>query len=161
MGGYPIWLVTQNGLLDNKKQILEHIAFNELSTLDTQDTNWFQPKIDVTKRYVTKNYDMQDTSNRHQVHSNWFVTELPIGYAKVDHRALVVPGKTTTVDQMIFSDGIGSVSVFIEPITKGMRPKMGHMQMGSTNMCANVIDGHQVNVVGEVPEATCRKLQKR
>jgi sigma-E factor negative regulatory protein RseB len=163
---YKIWADTQYGLLlkmallDNKKQTLEHIAFNEINTMDTQDINWFQPKIDVTKQYVTKSYDMKDTSNHHQVHSNWFVSELPIGYVKVDHRALVVPGKTTTVDQMIFSDGIGSVSVFIEPLTKGMRPKMGHMQMGSTNMCANVIDGHQVNVVGEVPETTCRQIAK-
>jgi sigma-E factor negative regulatory protein RseB len=163
---YKIWADTQYGLLlkmallDSKKQLLEHIAFNELNTLDTQDTNWFQPKIDVTKRYVTKNYDMQDASNRHQVHSNWFVADLPVGYAKVDHRALVVPGKTTTVDQMIFSDGISSVSVFIEPLTKGMRPKMGHMQVGSTNMCANVIDGHQVTVVGEVPEATVMQISK-
>lgn len=163
---YKIWADTQYGLLlkmallDNKKQMLEHIAFNELNTLDTQDTNWFQPKIDVTKQYVTKNYDMQDVSNRHQIHSNWFVTDLPVGYTKVDHRALVVPGKATTVDQMIFSDGIGSVSVFIEPLTKGMRPKTGHMQVGSTNMCANVIDGHQVTVVGEVPEATVMQISK-
>lgn len=163
---YKIWADTQYGLLlkmallDSKNQTLEHIAFSELNTLDSQDTNWFEPKIDVTKRYVTKNYDMQDTSNRNQVHSNWYVADLPIGYAKVDHRALSVPGKSTSVDQMIFSDGIGSVSVFIEPLTKGMRPKVGHLQVGSTNMCANVVDGHQVTVVGEVPEATVMQISK-
>ncbi len=163
---YKIWADTQYGLLlkmallDNKKQTLEQIAFNQLSTLDTQDTNWFQPRIDVTKRYVTKSYDTQDVAALGQVHSNWFVADLPIGYVKVDHRALVVSGKATPVDQMIFSDGIASVSVFIEPLTKGMRPKMGHMQIGSTNMCANVIDGHQVTVVGEVPEATVMQIAK-
>jgi sigma-E factor negative regulatory protein RseB len=163
---YKIWADTQYGLLlkmalvDNKKQILEQIAFNQVSTLDTQDTNWFEPRIDVTKRYVTKSYDQQDAATRNQVHSNWFVTDLPVGYVKVDHRALVVSGKNTTVDQMIFSDGIGSVSVFIEPLTKGMRPKTGHMQMGSTNMCANVLEGHQVTVVGEVPEATVMQIAK-
>lgn len=163
---YKIWADTQYGLLlkmaliDNKNQTLEHIAFNELTTLDSQDTNWFQPKIDVTKRYITKNYDIQDAENRHQVHSKWHVTDLPAGYTKVDHRALTVPGKTTSVDQMIFSDGIGSVSVFIEPLTKSMRPKMGHMQVGSTNVCASVIDGHQVTVVGEVPEIPCIQISK-
>ena len=73
-------------------------------------------------------YDMQDTSSRHQVHSDWYVAELPIGYVKVDHRALKVPGKATPVDQMIFSDGIRlSFTVFIEPLNKGMRPKTGRM----------------------------------
>jgi sigma-E factor negative regulatory protein RseB len=158
---YKVWADTQYGLLlkmvllDNNKQTLEQIAFSQLNTVDSQDTNWFQPRIDVTKRYVT-----QEQAVVSQVHSNWFVADLPMGYVKVDHRALVVPGKTAPVDQMIFSDGIGSVSVFIEPLSKGMRPKMGHMQIGSTNMCANVIDGHQVTVVGEVPEATVMQISK-
>ena len=159
--GYKIWADTQYGLLlkialvGNQKQTLEQIAFSQLNTLDSQDTHWFQPRIDVTKRYV-----IQEATVVNQVHNDWSVADLPAGYVKVDHRALVVPGKATPVDQMIFSDGIGSVSVFIEPLTKGMRPKMGHMQIGSTNMCANVIDGHQVTVVGEVPEATVMQIAK-
>jgi sigma-E factor negative regulatory protein RseB len=88
------------------------------------------------------------------------VAELPAGYVKVDHVTLNLPGKTAPVDQMIFSDGLASVSLFIESIAKGMRPKMGHMQIGSTNICANVIDGYQITVVGEVPEATVMQIAK-
>lgn len=158
---YKVWADTQYGLLlkmtllDSKKQVLEQIAFTQLNTIDIQDTNWFQPKMDVNKRYVTRD----DTQINH-VNSNWTVADLPVGYTKIDHRALVVPGKPAPVDQMIFSDGIGSVSVFIEPLSKGMRPKTGHMQIGSTNMCANVIDGYQITVVGEVPEATVMQIAK-
>jgi sigma-E factor negative regulatory protein RseB len=158
---YKIWADTEFGLLlkmtllDNKNQTLEQIEFNQLSMLNTQDANWFQPKIDVSKNYV-----MEDTSAVNQVTSNWIVTALPAGYAKVNHIALVVPGKAAPVDQMIFSDGIASVSLFIEPIAKGMRPKMGHMLIGSTNICANVIDGYQITVVGEVPEATVMQIAK-
>ena len=64
------------------------------------------------------------------------------------------------VDQMIFSDGIGSVSLFIEPLIKGVRPKMGHMSIGSTNICAHVLDGYQITVVGEVPESTVMQIAK-
>ena len=58
---YKIWSDTGFGLLlkmtlsDNKKQTLEQIEFNQLSMLNTQDVNWFQPKIDVSKNYVTEN----------------------------------------------------------------------------------------------------------
>lgn len=158
---YKIWADTEYGLLlkmallDNKKQTLEQIAFSRIDMLYSQDVNWFQPKIDVSKNYV-----MEDTTAVNHVESNWIVTELPAGYSKVDHRALAVPGKTAPVDQMIFSDGIASVSLFIEPLTKGMRPKMGHMLIGSTNICANVIDGYQVTVVGEVPEATVMQIAR-
>jgi sigma-E factor negative regulatory protein RseB len=158
---YKIWADSEYGLLlkmamlDSKNQTLEQITFNQLSTLNSQDTNWFQPKIDVSKSYT-----MEDTTAVNHVNSNWILAELPVGYVQVDHRMLVVPGKTTPVDQIIFSDGIASVSLFIEPLTKGMHPKMGHMLIGSTNICANVIDSYQITVVGEVPEATVMQIAK-
>ena len=158
---YKIWADTEFGLLlkmtllDNKKQTLEQIEFNQLSMLNSQDVNWFQPKIDVKKNYVT-----EDVATVNHVDTNWIVAELPTGYTKVDHVLLNLPGKTVPVDQMIFSDGIASVSLFIEPITKGMHPKMGHMMIGSTNISANVIDGFQITVVGEVPEATVMLIAK-
>ncbi len=158
---YKIWADTEFGLLlkmtllDNKNQTLEQIEFNQLSMLNSQDTNWFQPKIDASKSYV-----MEDATAVNHVNTNWIVAELPTGYVKVDHITLNVPGKTAPVDQIIFSDGIASVSLFIEPITKGMHPKMGHMLIGSTNICANVIEGYQVTVVGEVPEATVMQIAK-
>jgi len=62
--------------------------------------------------------------------------------------------------KLIFSDGIASVSLFVEPLVEGQRPKKGHMLMGSTNMCANVVDGHQIIVVGEVPEKTVESIAK-
>jgi sigma-E factor negative regulatory protein RseB len=158
---YKIWADTEYGLMlkmtlvDNKNKTLEQIEFNQLSTLNSQDVNWFQPKIDVSK-----SYEMHDKTAVNHVNSDWIVAELPIGYVKVDHRALAVPGKAAPVDQMIFSDGIGSVSLFIEQLTKNVRPKMGQMSIGSTNICAHVLDGYQITVVGEVPAATVVQIAK-
>ena len=158
---YKIWADAEFGLLlkmtllDGKKQTLEQIEFTELSMLNSRDVNWFQPKIDVKKQYVT-----EDISSINHVNTNWIVAELPTGYVKVDHVTLNLPGKTGPVDQMIFSDGIASVSLFIEPIAKGVRPKVGRMLIGSTNICAHVTDGYQITVVGEVPEATVMQIAK-
>jgi sigma-E factor negative regulatory protein RseB len=158
---YKIWADAEFGLLlkmtliDSKKQTLEQIEFSELSMLNSRDVNWFQPKIDVKKQYVSEHIGAIN-----HVDTNWIVAELPAGYVKVDHVTLNLPGKTGPVDQMIFSDGLASVSLFIEPIAKGVRPKMGHMLIGSTNICANVMDGYQITVVGEVPEATVMQIAK-
>ncbi len=163
---YRIWSDTEFGLLlkmtliDNKNQALEQIGFTQISMLNSQDANWFQPKIDVTKSYEMEDKTAVSPVNSSRVYANWMVNDLPAGYTKVDHRALLVPGKAVPVDQMIFSDGIASVSLFIEPMTKGMRPKMGHMLIGSTNICANVMDGYQITVVGEVPEITVMQIAK-
>ena len=158
---YKIWADAEFGLLlkmtliDSKKQTLEQFEFTQLSMLNSRDVNWFQPKIDVKKNYVT---DVSAPVNH--VDTNWIVAELPTGYMKVDHVVLNLSGKTAPVDQMIFSDGIASVSLFIEPISKAIRPKTGHMVIGSTNICANVIDGYQITVVGEVPAATVLQIAK-
>ena len=157
---YKIWADTEFGLLVkmtllNNSDTLEQIYFNQLSMLNSQDLNWFQPKIDVSKNYV-----MEDPPAVTHVTDDWIVAQLPSGYRKIEHIQRMVPGKTMPVNQVIFSDGIASVSLFIEPITKGVHPKMGHMLMGSTNICANVIDGHQIVVVGEVPAETVQQIAR-
>jgi len=158
---YKIWTDSEFGLLvkmtllNNHNETLEQIYFNQLSMLNSQDLNWFQPKIDVSKNYV-----IEDAAAVTRVTDDWIVAQLPPGYRKVDHIQRSIPGKSGLMNQVIFSDGIASVSLFIEPITKGKRPKMGHMLIGSTNICANVIDGHQIIVVGEVPAETVRQISK-
>lgn len=160
---YKIWadikfgLILKMTLLDANDKTLEQIYFNKLSMLNSHNSlNWFQPKIDMSKNYVTEvNTPVTRTEN------DWIVTtNLPAGYRKVDHIQRLVHGKKTMVDQLIFSDGIASVSLFVEPLVEGQRPKKGHMLMGSTNMCANVVDGHQIIVVGEVPEKTVESIAK-
>ena len=158
---YKIWTDTEYGLLvkmtliNDKSETLEQITFQELNMMNSQDLNWFQPKIDASKSYV-----MEDAALLNRVHTNWIVAELPPGFIKVDHIELKVNSKSTPINQMIFSDGIASVSLFIEPIAKGVRPKMGHNLVGSTNICANVIDGYQIMVVGEVPMATVQQIAR-
>lgn len=148
-------LLVKMSLMDRQGQVLEQIGFTQLSMLNTHDLNWFQPKIDLTKQYV-----MEEETTVNHVTTNWVVANLPPGYRKIDHIEHIVPGKSTVVNQVIFSDGISSVSMFIEPIKKGDRPKMGHKVLGSTNICANVVEGYQVIVVGEVPAQTVQQIAK-
>jgi sigma-E factor negative regulatory protein RseB len=158
---YRVWSDVEFGLLvrmtlmNHKGQAIEQIGFTQLSMLNTHDLNWFQPKIDLSKQYV-----MEEEAPITHVTNSWVVANLPPGYRKVDHIEHIAPGKNTVVNQVIFSDGIASVSLFIEPIKKGVRPKMGHKVVGSTNICANVVDGYQVIVVGEVPASTVQQIAR-
>ena len=159
--GYVIWADVEYGLVlkiasvNSANQHIEQIVFQELNMLNSHDLNWFQPKIDLSKSYV-----MEDVTLLNHVQTNWIVAELPPAYVKIDHIERALPGKRGVMNHMIFSDGIASVSLFIEPVVKGVRPKIGHMSVGSTNICANVIDGYLVMVVGEVPAATVQQIAK-
>jgi sigma-E factor negative regulatory protein RseB len=158
---YRVWADSEYGLLlkmmliDSDNTPVEQIGFTQLSMLQTHDLDWFQPKMESAKNYV-----MEESPEVGHVKEDWVVANLPPGYRKIDHILVTVHGKKSPVNQLIFSDGIASVSVFIEPILKGMRPKMGHKEVGSTNICANVVDGYQVVVVGEVPKETVRMISK-
>ncbi len=158
---YKVWVDAETGLLlkmtlsgtDNVP--LEQIGFTQMSLMGGASLDSVQPKIDMNKEYVMENEQpVQHVSNES------VVTQLPPGYRQIDHMERVVPGKPAPVNQIIFSDGIASVSLFIEPIVKGVRPKAGHTLMGSTNMCAHVVDGHQVIVVGEVPAETVQQISR-
>ncbi len=158
---YRVWVDGETGLLlkmtlgsaDNIP--LEQIGFTQVNMIGSADADSVQPKIDMTKQYV-----MQNEQAPQHVTNEWVVAQLPPGYHQIDHVERVVPGKATPVSQIIFSDGIASVSLFIEPIGKGIRPKTGSKLMGSTNMCAHVVEGHQIIVVGEVPAETVRQISK-
>lgn len=158
---YKLWLDNENSLLLkmvllNKNETLEQVEFSQISFLSNQVPNSVQPKIDVSKNYVVEN-----SSNINHVNGgDWLVTDLPPGYRKIDQIERKVPGRDIIVNQLIYSDGLAAVSLFIEPVMKNVRPRTGHTTMGSTNMCAKVVGDHQIIVIGEVPASTVMQISK-
>lgn len=159
---YRVWSDAEYGLLlkmsmvDAQGHTLEQIGFNQVAMLQTKDLDWFQPKIDATKPYV-----MDDSTDLTHTEDNLVIANLPTGYKKVDQIQLKVHGKNTTVQQLIFSDGLASVSLFVEPMVKGMQARVGKKNMGSTNVYAHVLNGYQLVVVGEVPAQTVEQIAQQ
>jgi sigma-E factor negative regulatory protein RseB len=160
--GYRFWIDTEYGLLlksemlNGHNEIIESIAFNQLGLMDILDLDWFQPKIDNKKSYVMEDDTAMITYN--SVSTDWKLKDLPSGFRKVDQMIRMVHGKTLPVTQVVLSDGLASVSLFIEPITKNIKPRVGHKLVGDTSFFASVIDGYQLTVVGEVPEVTVAQI---
>jgi sigma-E factor negative regulatory protein RseB len=84
--------------------------------------------------------------------------ELPAGYHKVDQMLRVVHGKALPVTHVVFSDGLASVSLFIEPVTNNVKPRSGHSVVGNTSFYSSVAGYLQITVLGEVPEATVAQI---
>ncbi len=148
-------LLLKAATLNQQNEVIEQIAFNQLNLLSVDDMDWFQPKVDPKKPYVMEEVVPSTAADEA---NGWKVGQLPAGYKQVDHIRRMVPGKSSPVNQLIFSDGLSSVSLFIEPLTKGIRPKVGHTVVGPTNFYANVNAGYQIVVVGEVPQATVSQI---
>ncbi len=159
---YQFWIDTEYGLLlksvmlNGRNEVIESIAFNQLALMDTLDLDWFQPKIDNKKSYVMEDEAVTIADN--VATADWTLKGLPSGFKKIDQMIRMVHGKSLPVTHLIFSDGLASVSLFIEPITKNIKPRVGHRLVGGTSFYSSVSDGYQLTVVGEVPEITVAQI---
>ncbi|MEO8418590.1 MAG: MucB/RseB C-terminal domain-containing protein [Methylophilaceae bacterium] len=159
--GYKFWADREYGLLlksvtiNARNEPMEQMAFNQLTLLNTQNMDWFHPDVDPDKDYIMEETAPTDST---LAVDDWTVSQLPAGFRKIDQVTRMVPGKSAPVTHLVFSDGLAAVSLFIEPLSKGMRPKTGHTTMGATNFYAAIVDGHQIMVVGEVPETTVSQI---
>lgn len=158
---YKFWVDSEYGLLlksvmlNGRNETLDSMAFNQLALINTVDLDWFKPKIDAKKAYVME--EDNTLTDKHD-NSHWRLKALPEGYVKVDQMMRAVKGKASPVTHLIFSDGLASVSLFIEPLENGIKPRNGRSLVGNTSFYANVAGNLQVTVVGEVPEVTVAKI---
>jgi sigma-E factor negative regulatory protein RseB len=66
------------------------------------------------------------------------------------------------VDQVVYSDGLAAISVFIEPIAgRTEPPRIGLATMGAVNVYTREVANHLVTVVGEAPAASVQRVGNR
>lgn len=60
--------------------------------------------------------------------------------------------------QAVFSDGLASVSVFIEDLQPARHTKTSSQRVGATYTVTHQLDRHWITVVGDVPEQTAKRF---
>lgn len=149
-------LLLKSAMMGERNDVVEQVAFHQINFIGNQENmDWFRPSADLGKTYVMKPEEqvMPDMASD----EGWTLTALPPGYRKVDQVRRSVPGKPVAVTHLVFSDGLASVSLFIERIGKDV-PKVGHTVRGATHVVAQVADGYQTIAVGEAPLAAVQQI---
>jgi sigma-E factor negative regulatory protein RseB len=153
---YHIWIDDKNLLplklivTNNKNKTIEQSTFTTIAFSEVIDKGIFEKNINLSKIYVAKNKFVENyVSNKF-----WNLKELPSGFKEVDLISRRVNGLNLLDYQIIFSDGLAYVSLFIRPITRGTEPKEGTVAIGPTNISARYQDGYQIMSVGMVPPET-------
>ena len=153
---YHIWIDEKNLLplklivTNNKNQPIEQSTFTTIAFSEVIDKDIFEKNINLSKVYVSKNKFIENyVSNKF-----WNLKDLPSGFKEVDLISRRVNGLNLLDYQIIFSDGLAYVSLFIRPITRGTEPKEGTVAIGPTNISARYQDGYQIMSVGIVPPET-------
>lgn len=156
--GHNFCAETRSGLplrartLNDKSEPLESFVFTELkiggrfnrdkvrSRYAGKSRNW---KIDRSALAVAET--AADTG--------WVLTNQPPGFRKLTELKRSIAGRAALVSQIVFSDGLAAVSVFIEPLPK-VRPAERLSHQGAVNIYTRPIADHMVTVLGEAPAAT-------
>jgi sigma-E factor negative regulatory protein RseB len=89
--------------------------------------------------------------------TGWVVTRVPPGFSKIMEGFRKLRGRPERVVHLVFSDGLVSISVFIEPLAASSSPA-GFLRQGGLNVYSVRHDDHLITVMGEAPGATVRQI---
>ena len=159
--GYRFWSDRASGLLlraqtlSEKGEIIEQIAFTQLSI------GKVRPSQVKTSHANTRGWRIENSSAAAKEPSGWNAGWLPGGFKPVRtvKRVLGRPenaGEPREVVQLVFSDGLAGISVFIEAWSP--RHESLPVQQGSLNMLGKRHGKFWLTIVGEVPLATIRQV---
>lgn len=163
--GYRLWvdndshLLLKSELLDNDGHVLEMFAFSSIDTDIHISDHQFQPalvgeEMTIHRSEPEKAIDVAVQRSE----SRWEATWLPAGFALVAFQTRMRALNGAEVEQRVYSDGLSSVSLFIEKIMAKHAHLKGGSHFGGMNAFGTIINTHFVTVVGEVPAITVEKM---
>lgn len=116
----------------------------------------------VKSKYAPKSRDWKvDTSSLVlsdvATDTGWVLKSQPAGFRKLTELKRSIAGRAAMVSQIVYSDGLAAVSVFIEPLPRAQFPQSLSHQ-GAVNIYVRRISDHMVTVLGETPAATVMQI---
>ncbi len=156
-----LWIDRKSGLLlktetfDENGQPRESSAFTELhvgvavdrdaikARFNRQDSSW--QVLDVRSE-ATRSGDRQ-----------WVFHALLPGFRQVDSVTRKLQPGLPEGSQLVFSDGLAAISVFIEPLAADApQPAVGQFTMGALNVYKRLIGKHLLILMGDVPASALK-----
>ena len=161
--GYRVWTERARGLmvksqtLDSSGRVLEQAAFSELQ-LDAP------VKLDKLAQMMAsvEGYRVEKTALIKTTPSadGWTLRVPVAGFVPLNfyRRPAGIPNgvQGTEALQWIFSDGMASLSIFVEPLEPLRHAKEASFSMGATQTLTRQVAGFWLTLVGEVPMATLK-----
>ena len=157
--GYMLWADANTGMLlkartvNRKGETIEQFTFTQLAIGNVS-------RHKVRTRHAARSWRIEDSTvtPANLAQAGWSVSaELP-GFRKVVEVTRKL-GESRPVGQMVYSDGIAAMSVFIEPIAgraEAVRP--GPSSLGAFHFYTREVANHIVTVVGEAPAASVQRI---
>jgi sigma-E factor negative regulatory protein RseB len=170
--GYRLWLDEKTAmplktqLCDSRGQVIEQIFFARLDMPESIPDSDLAPTVHTDgMRWVRQGASADNAS---AALAAYRASQLPPGFRLTVQGAQTIGGATAPASHLVYSDGLATVSVFIEQSSSDsgvasaqdsqaqapQAPMQGLARVGSGYAFSTVVQGHQVTAVGEVPAQT-------
>jgi sigma-E factor negative regulatory protein RseB len=160
--GYQIWAEQKTGLvvkmqtLGVQGSVLEQVAFSELQLNAQVRMDALKRQMSDTRGYEVHKPTMKKTTAAAE---GWRLKEPVPGFTSMScHTRGSAGGAEPASMQWVFSDGLASVSLFVEAFDPQRHGAEKSAVVGATHSLAQRLDSHWITVLGEVPTATLRRF---
>jgi sigma-E factor negative regulatory protein RseB len=162
--GYRIWSEQQSGLvvklqtLGQQGGVLEQMAFSELQLDAPVSMDKLKKLMKDTRGYEVHKPALKKTTAEAE---GWRLKEPVPGFSAMschtrDSGTAQPPGAAPM--QWVFSDGLASVSLFVEPFDPQRHLQESSAVVGATHSVSRRVGEHWLTVLGEVPDQTLRRF---
>jgi sigma-E factor negative regulatory protein RseB len=158
--GYKLWLdqetamPLQSQLIDEQGRVVEQILFTDIEIPADIAVAELEATIDTTGFTTLRASESAPLA----AEIPWRAADVPGGFKLSAATQSPMAGSDTPVEHLVYSDGLATVSVFIEdPATKAEVGE-GFFAVGSTNAYSLTLRGRKVTAMGEVPRQTVRTI---
>ncbi|WP_456445620.1 MucB/RseB C-terminal domain-containing protein [Thiolapillus sp.] len=162
-------------VVDSENEVQSHIMFTDLRITDVdlasiqqsggeplpvEQKDAEKAKVSVTLAGLAANekpvefVDKPLLKEVPEPEAPWQFEAIPKGFRLINHQRVGQNG----LYHFVFSDGLATVSVYLEPIAQGDHGFEGFTSLSSMNVLGRRLGDYQVTVVGEVPERTLQLL---
>lgn len=161
--GHHFWADVNSGLLlkarmvNERNETIEQFAFNQLQISGAIDREALKPRFDTESR----NWRIHNAraSQSLSAGSEWqFRTQLPGFRKSAGMKRQARAGREGEITHFVFTDGLASISVFVEPLSDRNEAEKATYTVGAINVYKRVAGKHLLTILGEVPMASLMRL---
>jgi sigma-E factor negative regulatory protein RseB len=163
--GHRLWLDLESAmplkvqLLDEAGRPVEELHFVSIELPEAIPAERLKPAVSTEDfTWYTTEKAVHDERPFTNMRPTWAAHMLPRGFELSVAHQQVMPGADHPVEHLVYTDGLASVSVFIEPTGDGDAAMAGLARIGAAHAYSAMRYGHQVTVMGEVPAATVEAI---
>ena len=151
-------LMLKSSLLDENRQVIEVVMFTRLKLYEGDNKPVIDTMPPIDDSFTLVRFHSGDSSKTFAADNAWQLTDLPGGFWRESVLRRKIPGSDQYVQQMIYTDGLASLSVFTEK--KSSLTQSGVSSMGAVNAFIRIVNNHSVTAIGEVPAVTVKRVAK-